>query len=62
MLHTLPHNGAEVSGMPVIKRANTFHLRRRVPKRYGRVEPRETVWISLSTDSESVAKSKADRA
>jgi hypothetical protein len=48
--------------MSIIKRSNTFYLRRRVPTRYKRVEPRKTVWISLSTDSASVAKSKADRA
>lgn len=37
-------------------------MRRRVPRRYCGVEPRETVWINLHTDSEAVAKSKADRA
>ena len=45
--------------MSVVRRGSTFHLRKRVPLRYRRVEPRETVWISLHTDSESVAKSKA---
>ena len=45
--------------MSIVKRASTFHLRKRVPLRYRRVEPRVTVWISLHTDSESVAKSKA---
>lgn len=48
--------------MQVIQRGSTFHLRRRVPTRYRRVEPRETVWISLHTDSLTVAESKADRA
>jgi hypothetical protein len=43
----------------VVKRASTCHLRKRVPLRYRRVEPRETVWISLHTDSESVARAKA---
>jgi hypothetical protein len=45
-----------------MKRGSTFHLRRRVPRRYRGIEPRETVWISLHTDSETIAKSKADRA
>ena len=45
--------------MSIVRRGSTFHLRKRVPLRYRRVEPRETVWISLHTDSESVAKSKA---
>lgn len=48
--------------MSIAKRGNIFHLRRRVPRRYRVVEPREVVWISLHTDSETVAKSKADRA
>lgn len=48
--------------MNVIRRNKTFHLRRRVPKRYERVEPRKTVWISLHTDSESVARQKAPAA
>ncbi|PKQ11022.1 MAG: integrase [Alphaproteobacteria bacterium HGW-Alphaproteobacteria-1] len=48
--------------MSISKRSNTYHLRRRVPRRYRDVEPRDTVWISLHTDSETVAKSKADRA
>jgi integrase len=48
--------------MAITKRGSTFHLRRRVPTRYTDVEPRGTVWISLHTDSETVAKSKADRA
>lgn len=45
--------------MSIVRRASTFHLRKRVPLRYRRVEPRVTVWISLHTDSESVAKQKA---
>lgn len=48
--------------MSIAKRGSTFHLRRRVPRRYRGVEPRETVWISLHTDSEMLARSKADRA
>ena len=47
--------------MAVLKRGSTFHLRRRVPKRYADVEPRKIVFVSLHTDSESVATGKADR-
>jgi integrase len=46
----------------IVKRGSTFQLRRRVPQRYRGVEPRGVVWISLHTDSETVARSKADRA
>jgi integrase len=35
-----------------------LYLYRRVPKRYAGVEPRKFVWISLHTDSPSVAKAK----
>lgn len=45
--------------MSITKRGNTFHLRKRVPKRYQPVEDRMDIWISLHTDSESIAKQKA---
>ena len=48
--------------MSIAKRGHLYHLRRRVPRRYREIEPRETVWISLHTDSETIARSKADRA
>ena len=48
--------------MSIAKRGRLYHLRRRVPRRYRGIEPRETVWISLHTDSETIARSKADRA
>ncbi|MBB4315499.1 hypothetical protein GGD82_003404 [Roseospira marina] len=48
--------------MSILLRGKTYHLRRRVPCRYEPVEPRKTVWISLHTDSETVARGKADRA
>jgi hypothetical protein len=48
--------------MSIDKRGRLYHLRRRVPRRYRRDEPRETVWISLHTDSETAATRKADRA
>lgn len=48
--------------MKVIKRGSTYQLRRRVPRRYRSVEPRETIWISLHTDSEKRAREKATAA
>ncbi|MEM9228223.1 MAG: DUF6538 domain-containing protein [Pseudomonadota bacterium] len=48
--------------MSIAKRGRLYHRRRRVPRRYRSIEPRKTVWISLHTDSETVARSKADRA
>jgi hypothetical protein len=48
--------------MNITKRGSTLHLRRRVPRRYRPVEPRETVWISLHTASETLARRKAGRA
>jgi integrase len=48
--------------MNVIRRAKTFHLRKSVPRRYASIEPRKVVWISLHTDSESIARQKAPAA
>jgi integrase len=45
--------------MTIMKRGNTFHLRKRVPTRYQPIEDRKSVWVSLHTDSESVANAKA---
>ncbi|KFE34892.1 DUF6538 domain-containing protein [Thioclava atlantica] len=45
--------------MTIMKRGSTYHLRKRVPTRYQRVEDRKSVWISLHTDSETIAKQKA---
>jgi len=45
--------------MSIIQRARTFYLRKRVPRRYQGVEPREFAVISLHTDSKPVAESKA---
>ncbi|MBN8294589.1 tyrosine-type recombinase/integrase [Rhodobacter sp. NTK016B] len=45
--------------MRFTKRNGHLHLRRRVPRRYAEIEPREYVWISLHTDLEDVAKRKA---
>ncbi|MGK9052122.1 DUF6538 domain-containing protein [Neorhizobium petrolearium] len=48
--------------MTVTKRGKVFQLRKRVPTRYAPVESRKVVWISLHTDSETVAKQKAPAA
>lgn len=48
--------------MKPILRGTTYHLRKRVPQRFASVEPRTMVWISLHTDSEKIAKSKAPAA
>ncbi|MBA4226431.1 MAG: hypothetical protein C0456_07335 [Hyphomonas sp.] len=48
--------------MSVFKRGCKYQMRRRVPQRYGGIEPRDIIWISLHTASESVARSKADLA
>lgn len=45
--------------MRFTKRNGHLHLRKRVPRRYALIEPREYVWISLHTDLEDVAKRKA---
>jgi hypothetical protein len=45
--------------MPIVRRNQTLHIRKRVPRRYQRVEPREFIWISLHTDSDAIAKVKA---
>ncbi len=43
----------------LIKRNGTWHLKRRVPKRYRIVETRSEIWRSLHTDSELEARTKA---
>jgi len=46
-----------------IKKCGKIYQRvQRVPRRYQPVEARETVWISLHTDSETVANAKAPMA
>ncbi|MGZ2258080.1 DUF6538 domain-containing protein [Roseobacter sp. A03A-229] len=48
--------------MALKKIGKTYHLRRRVPKRFASIEPRELVSQSLHTDSEQLAKLKAEAA
>ena len=45
--------------MTIMKRGSTFHLRKRVPVQYQDVEPRKTFYVSLHTDSQTVARQKA---
>lgn len=59
VLHRVP---VHVLVMNLKKRGKVFQLVKRVPRRYQPVEARETVWISLHTDSETVAKIKAPMA
>ena len=40
-------------------RGDSWHMRKRVPKRYARIDTRAHVWISLRTDSRSVAERNA---
>lgn len=44
--------------MPLQLRGSTYHLRRRVPRRYARVESRKEIKISLDTDSLETARKK----
>ncbi|WP_417209492.1 DUF6538 domain-containing protein [Antarctobacter sp.] len=46
--------------MPVYLRGSTYHLKRRVPTRYAKVERRQFVYMSLKTDSLTVAQRKAE--
>ena len=48
--------------MTLKKIGKTYHMRRRVPKRYAAIEPRELVSQSLHTDSQQLAKLKAEAA
>lgn len=42
-----------------LRRESTLYIRKRVPRRYRKVEAREFVWISLHTDSEIQAQMRA---
>jgi hypothetical protein len=48
--------------MAILKRGGAYQLRRRVPERYRSVEPRTQIWMSLHTDSETIARPKAGQA
>src|SRR5690554_810687 len=48
--------------MSIIKRGGVWQLVKRVPVRFQGIDGRRQVWISLQTDSLSVAKLKAPQA
>ena len=48
--------------MTRLRRGTTYYIRKRVPQRFASVEHRDIVWVSLHTDSERLAKSKATAA
>ena len=50
---------AKGATMSVIRRDDTYYLKKRVPVRYASVEQRKLIWITLKTDSEKAAKTKA---
>lgn len=43
----------------LILRGGVWQLKRRVPGRYRTIEPRQVIWVSLHTDSETTARGKA---
>lgn len=45
--------------MAIMRRGKMLWLRNRVPARYALVEQRNEIWLSLHTDSETIAKKKA---
>lgn len=45
--------------MTIIRRGGTWFFKRRVPRRFAHVDPREFVRVSLHTDSEALARRKA---
>jgi integrase len=47
--------------MTVVARGQTYYLRKRVPRRYSRVEERDMVFLSLHTDSKEIATIKAKK-
>ena len=47
--------------MAIMRRGSSLYLKRHVPKRFARVEPRREVWVALHTDSETIAQEKAAR-
>jgi len=51
----------DFSAMGIARRGRLYNLRRRVPRRYRGIEPRETIWISLCTGCKTIARSRADR-
>ncbi|SEC29644.1 hypothetical protein SAMN05519105_2310 [Rhodobacter sp. 24-YEA-8] len=48
--------------IPLMFRAGSFVMVRKVPKRYAAVEPRKQIWLSLGTDVHVEAVTKATAA
>lgn len=44
----------------LIKRGKKWGIYKRIPQRFAAIDSRKFVWLSLHTDSESIAKSKAE--
>ena len=47
--------------MAIMRRRKGLSLRRRVPNRYASIEPQREIWLSLHTDSETIARQKEGR-
>ena len=45
--------------MSILIRAGNYYLRRRIPARFSTVDPRKEIWVSLKTDSKTIAQDKA---
>lgn len=45
--------------MSIVLRAGTYYLRKRVPAQFATVEARKEIWVSLKTDSKTIAQEKA---
>lgn len=58
VIHVLVESWNFVAAM-IVKRSGNFHLRRRVPRRFQKIDTREAVYMSLHTSSEEFAKVKA---
>ncbi|MCV6825395.1 MULTISPECIES: DUF6538 domain-containing protein [Halocynthiibacter] len=44
----------------LVRRGTTWYLKRRVPVQFAKIEPRKIIWISLKTDSQSLARIRAN--
>ncbi|WP_107497949.1 DUF6538 domain-containing protein [Thalassobius sp. I31.1] len=55
----MERGGVVVKDKNLILRGSTYSLKRRVPVEYHSVDDRETVWVSLGTDSLVLAREKA---
>ena len=58
--HREDDDAGDVMAIKACGTSSTLYMYRRVPRRYEAVEPRKFVWVSLHTDSQSIAASKAN--